>query len=286
MLAAAYFSPVAGISSALILFAFAWGIRGGYAWAAIAAIVHLVAPIAPALRADWTNVGLTLLVEGVFVFFLVRAARELWGNSRSRRLWPWAPAAALAGIFWLTCSPFAVAAGSMEPTLLRGDRALVESASWMMGRSPDPGDVVVIRYPLDRRQLFIKRVVAGPGDRIRIRDKRLYRNGEAVDEPYAIHSASAVDVFRDNFPAAPTIRLASEAEDMLRYHVQDGELLIPDGQYFVLGDNRDDSLDSRYWGFISRRNIAGSPVVIYDSFEGGVVAPSHIRWKRLLTIVQ
>jgi signal peptidase I len=286
LLAAAYVSPIAAGSSALILLAFAWGIRRGHAWAALAAIVHLLAPIAPALRADWKAVGITVLVEAVFVFFLIRAARELWRDPARRRPWPWAAAAVLAGIFWLTCYPYAVSAGSMQKTLQPGDRILVESATWMLGRSPSLGDVVVVRYPLDRRQLFIKRVVAGPGDRIHLREKQLYRNGEAVTEPYAVHTASGVDLFRDNFPAPPTLRLATEAEEMLRYHVRDGELVVPEGKYFVLGDNRDDSLDSRFWGFVTRLQIVGTPVLIYDSYESGSVAPSHVRWKRLLTMIR
>jgi signal peptidase I len=100
---------------------------------------------------------------------------------------------------------------------------------------------VVIRYPPDRRQLFIKRIVAGPGDRIRIRDKRLLRNGEPVAEPYAVHATAGIDAFRDNFPAAPTVRIASQARDMLQYHVEGGELLIR-RKVLRPGDNRDDSL--------------------------------------------
>ncbi len=267
-LAAALVSPLAGGSGALIAFACAWGIRRGNAWAAIAALVYIAAPIVPALRSDWRSVGVTALAEAVFVFFFFRAARELWRQPSHRRIWPWAPAAVLAAVFWLICYPYAVSAGSMRGTLLPGDRIVVESATWNLGRSPEVGDVVVIRYPVDERQRFIKRVVALPGDRIRIQDKRLYRNGQPVDESYAIHMASGQEPVRDNFP------------------VQGGEVLVPDGHYFVLGDNRDDSLDSRYWGFISRRQIVGSPVLIYDSYTDGSPAPSHIRWKRLLTIVR
>jgi signal peptidase I len=285
-LAAAWVSPIGGGSAALIALACAWGIRRGNAWAAIAGIAHLVAPIAPALRADWRSVGVTLLVEAVFVFFFVRAARELWGKPSQRGAWPWAPAAVLVFVFWLTCYPYAVAAGSMQRTLQPGDRIMVESASWLLGRSPDLGDVVVIRYPLDERQRFIKRVVGGPGDRIRIRDKRLYRNGEPVEEAYAIHTASGPDAFRDNFPSAPPSEIGREGHEMLQYHVENGELLIPAGRYFVLGDNRDDSLDSRYFGFVTPRQIVGSPVLIYDSYDNGAPAPSHIRWNRLLTMVR
>src|SRR3954469_21959985 len=91
-LAVSWVSPIAGGAAALIALACAWGIHRGNAWAAIAAVVHLVAPIAPALRSDWRNISFALLLEALFVFFLVRAAQELWRKPSQRRIWPWAPA--------------------------------------------------------------------------------------------------------------------------------------------------------------------------------------------------
>ena len=95
-LAAAFVSPLAGGSGALIALACAWGILRGHAWAAIAALVYVAAPIVPALRSDWRSVGVTALAEAVFVYFFFRAARELWRQTSHRRVWPWAPAAGLA----------------------------------------------------------------------------------------------------------------------------------------------------------------------------------------------
>ena len=105
------------------------------------------------------------------------------------------------------------------------------------------GDVVVFRYPLNHRQTFIKRVIGLPGDRIHIENKQVFRNGEPLTEPYVTHVASmdSRDAMRDNFP----------------------ETVVPANSLFVLGDNRDNSLDSRYFGFVSRDDILARPWVIY-----------------------
>jgi signal peptidase I len=104
-----------------------------------------------------------------------------------------------------------------------------------------------------------------------MRDKRLYRNGVEVREPYVQHITSLIDAYRDNFPGGrdpgwhgPGSEAAAE---MIAHHVRDGELVVPEGKYFVLGDNRDDSLDSRYWGFIRRSDIVGRPILIYGSTD-------------------
>lgn len=278
--------PAAALITAAPFFAFAWGIRRGHAWAAIAATVHLLAPLFRLARANPGAIIPIALVLGAVAYLLVRAAVELWRDPHPRRLCPWAPAAVLTAVFWLTCQPFAISAGSMANTLQQGDKVLVESASWMLGRTPHLGDVVVLRYPPDPKQLFVKRVVAGPGDRVRIQNKELVRNGELIAEPYALHESRGVEPFRDNFPDTPTVRLASEGDEMLRYHVQGGEVLVPDGKYFVLGDNRENSLDSRYWGFIGAHEIVGSPVIIYSSHEPRNRGLAPIRWGRLLKLVQ
>jgi signal peptidase I len=284
-LVAALASPLVGIVIAVMFFGFAWGIRVGRAWAAIAAVCFLLAPLpfAAARMPSGNAAGFAVMaaIELVFGFFLARAAIELWRNRGNRAVWPWAPAAAAFVVFWMAFHPFAIASGSMANTIRVGDQILVETVSWQLGRTPAIGDLVAIHYPLDRQQQFIKRVVAGPGDRIRIRDKKLYRNGQEAVEPYAIHSTSFVDPYRDNFPSvSPSIQLPDRAQEMLR-DVQNGELVVPAGQYFLLGDNRDDSLDSRYWGFISASDITGSPVLIYGSHEPSGMSLRTTRWNRL-----
>ncbi len=160
---------------------------------------------------------------------------------------------------------YVIAAGSMEDTLQIGDRVLVETITAHLGRLPERGEIVAMNYPIDRRQKFFKRVVAIPGDRLRILNKQLYRNGVAVAEPYARNKTDYVDAYRDNFPGPPNQLVLAPAARMLSDNVRDGEVIVPPGKYFVLGDNRDLSLDSRYWGFLSKGDIFGRPLLIYFS---------------------
>jgi signal peptidase I len=155
----------------------------------------------------------------------------------------------------------------MADTLKVGDRILVEKIGARLGREPKFGDIVVLRYPVNRAETFIKRIVGVPGDRLRLVNKQLYRNGAPVAEQYVKHVTSYVDSYRDNFPSIqmPKMPLPPGAVEMLRDHVQAGEVVVPKGKYFVLGDNRDDSSDSRYWGFISKSDVIGRPLLVYLS---------------------
>jgi signal peptidase I len=157
--------------------------------------------------------------------------------------------------------------GSMEDTLLIGDHIAVPR----FGAHPAiRGDVVVFPYPVDPTQTFVKRVVGIPGDRIRIVHKHVYLNGVALNEPFAAHKTDYFDSYRDNFPGVPNVNVDSRALDMLRNHVVSGEVVVPPDSYFVLGDNRDASLDSRYWGFVPTGSILGKPLFIYWSAGNGI----------------
>jgi signal peptidase I len=92
-------------------------------------------------------------------------------------------------------------------------------------------------------------------------------NGEALEEPYKYHKTEYVDSYRDNFPGEPNVRLFPPAEEMLAEHVEDGAVVVPPDMYFAMGDNRDSSLDSRYWGFVPRSHIIGKPLIIYWSYD-------------------
>ncbi len=172
---------------------------------------------------------------------------------------------------------FVIPTGSMEDSLLIGDHLLVDKLSYApadsVGKYLLPyqevqrGDIIVFRYPIDLQQTFVKRVVGIPGDRIRIVDKELFLNGHAVEEPYVVHKTSYIDAYRDNFPSAPNTQVYEPAIDMLDNHVQNGEVVVPPGHYFAMGDNRDLSLDSRYWGFVPRENIIGKPLIVYWSYD-------------------
>jgi len=171
---------------------------------------------------------------------------------------------------------FVIPSGSMEDTLLIGDHVLVDKLAYSPSgvvsrvllpyRAPRDGDIIVFRYPVDISENFVKRVIGMPGDRIRIINKIVYRNGVRLNEPYAYHKTDFIEPYRDNFPGEPTTTLAEPARNMLQYNVVNGELVVPPDKYFAMGDNRDFSLDSRYWGFVPRENIIGKPLMIYWSF--------------------
>ena len=163
----------------------------------------------------------------------------------------------------------------MEPTLRVGDFLLVDKQSYAaagrMDRMVLPparverGDLVVFHYPVDPRLHLVKRVVGVPGDRIRMRGGRVLVNGVVMDEPYAFYSASRPNGFRDDFPslleADPNVDLRWWIR--LRNSVVDRDVIVPADSYFVLGDNRNDSEDSRYWGFVPRSAIVGRPLLVY-----------------------
>ncbi len=160
---------------------------------------------------------------------------------------------------------FEVPSASMEKSVLTGDRLLVNKfvfgrvgrprASGLPERAVWRGDVLVFRYPLDPRRDFIKRVVALPGETVAIRNKRVFVDGRLLDEPYAFHADDTV--WPDD---------ASIAEEHRRRD-QMPPTLVPEGSYFVMGDNRDDSSDSRYWGPVPAGNVLGRALFVYWSFR-------------------
>lgn len=172
---------------------------------------------------------------------------------------------------------FVIPTGSMEDTLLIGDHLIVDKLAYapsgsvtgkFLPYSPiHRGDIIVFRYPIDTRQTFVKRAIGLPGDRLKIVNKQLFLNGQAVTEPYKYHKTEYFDSYRDNFPSAPNAPVYKPGLEMLEKHVVNGEVVVPDNHYFALGDNRDLSLDSRYWGFVPRENIVGKPLIIYWSYD-------------------
>jgi signal peptidase I len=183
----------------------------------------------------------------------------------------------VVALFLLTflLEPYLIPSESMEHTLLVGDFLLVNkqvyAPSDRMSRLLLPyhdvarGDVIVFRHP--HPPFLVKRVVAVPGDRLRIEDGRVMVNGVAQDEPYAVFEPAASNPFRDDFPA--TVYTDPEVDPLWWRQMQslthNGELVVPDGKYFVLGDNRNHSLDSRFWGFVRRSDVVARPMVIYFS---------------------
>ena len=192
---------------------------------------------------------------------------------------------------------FQIPSESMENTLLIGDYLLVDKVHYADGgvwghilpyREIQRGDIIVFRYPVHPQQHFVKRVIGVPGDRIHMVNGRVFVNDRPVEEPYVIRRAHDRDVYRDDFPSDPYATGNVEAKWWLQMHkqVRRGELVVPQDRYFVLGDNRDQSLDSRYWGFVPRVNVIGRPLIIYWSFrrpEGPFADDTLSRFAYVLT---
>lgn len=176
---------------------------------------------------------------------------------------------------------FVIPTGSMEDTLLIGDHLLVDKLAYAppgpVGKyilpyeAPKHGDIIVFRYPVDITQTFVKRVIGVPGDHIKVVNEKVYRNGVMLNEPYAYHKLAYPDPYGVNFPGEPPSysdpARNSYLRDMLENHVVNGEVVVPPNTYFAMGDNRDNSLDSRYWGFVPRDFIIGKPLLIYWSYD-------------------
>jgi signal peptidase I len=172
---------------------------------------------------------------------------------------------------------FIIPTVSMEDTLLRGDHLLVDKLSYappgilskflLPYRDVQRGDIIVFRWPINPKETWVKRIIGVPGDRVRVVSKQVYVNGKPLAEPYKIHKTAYFDSYRDNFPGDPNVQLPEPGQRMLDQNVVNGEVVVPPGMFFVMGDNRDNSLDSRYWGFLPRANIVGQPVVIWWSYD-------------------
>lgn len=221
--------------------------------------------------------------------------------STGRWLWEWTKSILIAFVLFLVIRTFLVEAfriptGSMEATLLVGDFLLVNKAVYgaqVPGTEvrlpgfdqPRHGDVVVFLPPHEPDKNYVKRLIGLPGDTLEMRDKVLYVNGEAQDEPYVRHR----DPRDIPHPSMNWQRdfLASDVDRASYRATRDtwGPLIVPEESYFVLGDNRDDSEDSRYWGFVDEAAVKGQPLFIYYSFNPRTLRPlpwvTEIRWRRI-----
>jgi len=174
---------------------------------------------------------------------------------------------------------FKIPTGSMEDNLKVGDHIVVNkfiygpvSPPWeklLPLRQIRQGDIIVFRYPLQPDTDFVKRVIGMPGDTLEIRNKVVSINGKALDEPYVIHEDNQV------FPAQPALPEPYRSRD------QFGPYTVPPGQYFAMGDNRDRSSDSRYWGTVPRPMIKGRAFMVYWSFASTPPPPDSPPAERL-----
>lgn len=230
----------------------------------------------------------------------------------------WMPTLVVA-LFIITfvAQPFDIPSGSMENTLLIGDHLLADRvrlsppasyAPWLLPYRPlRHGDIVVFMSTPDDPSAppgthIVKRLIGMPGDHIRLVHGQVYRNGRAVPQPYVITTA-AYDPSRDDWPnGGPLFETSPGWAAQMPNYIRDGELVVPPGMYFCMGDNRDNSLDSRYWGFVPQANVIGRPSVVYWSYRSGpsdyeaqgmgdrfgslfsvlIHAPTRTRWSRTL----
>jgi signal peptidase I len=175
---------------------------------------------------------------------------------------------------------FKIPTGSMENNLLIGDHLLVNKfvfgptatgleRALLPIRDIRRGDIVVFKYPEEPERDFIKRVIGLPGDTLELRAKNVYINGKALDEPYV------------HFLTAASMGSEVTSADVREHY---GPVTVPPDQYFMMGDNRDNSQDSRYWGFLPRGYVKGKALMIYWSYEGDDVGSifTKVRWERLL----
>ena len=188
----------------------------------------------------------------------------------------------VTGLFIITfvLQAFEIPSGSMENTLLIGDHVFVNRvqfapAGGMLSklfpyRTPHRDEVAVFVSPLQPGLFLVKRIIGTPGDHLRLRDGVVYRNGVKLDEPFTLHLPPEPRLmYANNFPSVPPDGYdvpASWALTQAQF-VEGGELVVPPGHFFGMGDNRDNSFDSRFWGFIPQENLIGRPMFIYWSFK-------------------
>ncbi|OPX98100.1 MAG: Signal peptidase I P [Syntrophorhabdus sp. PtaB.Bin006] len=175
---------------------------------------------------------------------------------------------------------FKIPSGSMEPTLLIGDHLLVNRLSYVVKvpfsdivllnlGSPTRGDVIVFRYPMDRSKDFIKRVIATEGETVEIRNKIIYVNGKKIDDPWGVYLDEEI-----------VPKFFSPKDNL-------GPIKVPKDCVFAMGDNRDRSLDSRFWGFVRRDDLVGKALVLYFSWNGRADNPvNYVRWERLGKLIR
>ena len=222
--------------------------------------------------------------------------------------WEWVKSIAFALVVWLFLRTFLVEAfripsGSMENTLLVGDFLFVNKLLYGAEvpvlhkrlpavREPRRGDVVIFDSVEEADLKVVKRLVGMPGDTLAMEGGQLIRNGQPLDEPWARHGNPGA--YADAFYRAKMRRWQVGhfvGADSASYHpdLQDwGPIEVPPGHFFMMGDNRDDSYDGRYWGFLPRENVRGRPLVVYFSFDPSSWKPlpffSAVRWGRLFTV--
>ena len=215
----------------------------------------------------------------------------------------------------LLFQPFSIPSGSMRPTLLEGDYLFVTKWAYgysrhslpfspnlfsgrIWGSEPERGDVVVFKFPPNPSMDYIKRVIGLPGDRIQMRESRLYINDQVVpreslgqiDNPDVTEVSRPVEVWRETLPNGVSYNTFDLTPNSITDNTR--EFIVPEGQYFMMGDNRDNSSDSRVFGFVPADNLVGRANIIFFSISGGASPlelwkwPTQMRPSRLFNWVE
>lgn len=206
-------------------------------------------------------------------------------------------------VFAFVIQPDRIPSASMEKTLLVGDFLLVNKQKfspaghwgWLLPyRDARRGDVVIFHQPMDDGTLLVKRVVAVNGDSVHLHAGQLVLNGVPQTEPFAMYMPAGRSHFRDDFPNLQNADPDADARWWieLRRSMHNGAVRVPEGKVFVMGDNRNNSRDSRYWGFLPRQDIVGEPLLIHLSVredQSGSLwhrLRHAARWRRTFTVVR
>lgn len=279
-------SFVALLSAICMLLRQAWG-----AWGfALLLVLSILAMVFFALTGQSAGsflqiaIGLSIYFGIAVLFFFAGLGLHLSGSKDGSPI-PWVLLALLLSVPFIFFRPVSIPNASMENALQPGDFLLVDR----FDTHPKFGDIIAFHYPLDRTQTFAERVVGLPGDHLHFSDGKLYRNGGAVSEPYVTHKFPGSSSMQDFPSKTSSAGLQSAGRAMLAQNVTNGDIVVPPGEYFVLGDARDTSFDSRYWGFVNQKDIIGEPRFIYDSLapnpgDIGQAQPTHPptrRWDRV-----
>ncbi|MEO8032031.1 MAG: signal peptidase I [Gemmatimonadota bacterium] len=227
--------------------------------------------------------------------------------SSGRYVLEWLKSIGVAVVIWFLVRTFLVEAfripsGSMENTLLVGDFLFVNKAVYgaevpLIGktlpafREPKRGDVLVFDSVEEPGLKVVKRLIGVTGDTLSMKAGQLYRNGQAIDEPWAVHAEpekSEDPVYRSKMRQWQTAHLVGRDPATYQPDLHDwGPIVVPRDSLFMMGDNRDNSYDGRYWGFLPRVNVRGTPLLIYYSYDATSWRPlsalSAIRWNRIFS---
>ncbi|HEV2245813.1 MAG TPA: signal peptidase I [Terriglobia bacterium] len=247
----------------------------------------------------WNIVASVLILVSLWLFVLadaIHCARKAPHDYRLKAYNRWYVYGLLIVLVWVGhrslrsaihsrfTEGFKVTAGSMSPTMLNGDYFLLDKRAYIWS-APKVGDIVAFRLPSNPSVSFVKRIVATGGDTLTIKDEQVFTNGQNLNEPFVRVPAQLVPL-RDDFPPDTSVPAATLVRDgfdpgwvgeMPNFIHSDG-IHIPPGEFFVMGDNRSDSLDSRYWGFVPRADILGKVSVIYFSWDA---VSRKVRWSRI-----